>query len=205
MLRLWGMAFSDFRNIGAVQQQFQIRYLETGLQVAPLEPSAVFRAELQFSLDNIDVFTSEAARSETVIFPILREAYKAHAGQFALWIQKPIQADAVLYGTPDYLFATKSKLGKTVLETPLVLIAEAKKNDFEQGWGQCLAELLAAQKLNANPKKAVYGIVTDGKVWEFGQLQEDAFTKFVQSYTVDDLSELFGVLEYVLSQSALVT
>jgi hypothetical protein len=212
------MAFSDFRNIGAVQQQFQIRYLETGLQVAPLEPSAVFRAELQFSLDNIDVFTSEAARSETVIFPILREAYKAHAGQFALWIQKPIQADSVLYGTPDYLFATKSKLGKTVLETPLVLIAEAKKNDFEQrpcplgaclgsrdGWGQCLAELLAAQKLNANPRKAVYGIVTDGKVWEFGQLQEDTFTKFVQSYTVDDLPELFGVLEFVLSQSALVT
>jgi hypothetical protein len=195
------MPFSDFRSIGAVQQQFQIRYREIALETAPLAPSAAFLAELQFSLDNIDVFTSEAARSETVIFPILREAYKPHAALLALWIQKPIQADALLYGTPDYLFATRSKLGKTVLETPLVLIAEAKKNDFEQGWGQCLAELLAAQKLNANPNKAVYGIVTDGKVWEFGQLQLDLFTKFVQSYTVDDLPELFGVLEYVLSQS----
>jgi hypothetical protein len=195
------MPFSDFRSIEAVQQQFQIRYREVVIKTKPLEPQAAFLAELQFSLDNIDVFTSEAARSETVIFPILREAYKPHAHLFALWIQKPIQADTVLYGTPDYLFATRSKLGKTVLETPLVLVAEAKKNDFEQGWGQCLAELIAAQKLNANPSKTVYGIVTDGKVWEFGQLQHDLFTKVVQSYTVDDLPELFGVLEYVLSQS----
>jgi hypothetical protein len=195
------MPFSDFRTIGAVQQQFQIRYFETLLHTTPLEPAAAFCAELQFSLDNIDVFTSEAARSESVIFPILREAYKPFAAQFALWIQKPIQADAVLYGTPDYLIATKSKLGKTVLETPLVLVAEAKKNDFEQGWGQCLAELIAAQKINGNPEKAVYGIVTDGKLWEFGQLEKDVFTKFVQGYTVDDLSELFGVLEFVLRQA----
>jgi hypothetical protein len=38
-------------------------------------------------------------------------------------------------------------LGKTVLEAPMVIVVEAKKNDFEQGWGQCLAELAASQKL----------------------------------------------------------
>jgi hypothetical protein len=63
------MPFSDFRTIGVVQQQFQIRYLEADLQFTPLEPPAAFVAELRFSLENIDVFTSEAARSETVIFP----------------------------------------------------------------------------------------------------------------------------------------
>jgi hypothetical protein len=36
--------------------------------------------------------------------------------------------------------ATKSELGKKVLESPLLAVVEAKKNDFEQGWGQCLAE-----------------------------------------------------------------
>jgi hypothetical protein len=28
------------------------------------------------------------------------------------------------------------------------LIVEAKQNDFNEGWGQCLAELVASQKLD---------------------------------------------------------
>ena len=73
-------------------------------------------------------------------------------------------ADSTLNGVPDYIFGTKSPLGKKVLGLPLVLIVEAKKNDFEQGWGQCLAELVAAQKINGTIEKPVYGIVTDGNV-----------------------------------------
>ena len=30
--------------------------------------------------------------------------------------------------------------------SPLIICVEAKKNDFEQGWGQCLAELVAGPK-----------------------------------------------------------
>ena len=72
---------------------------------------------------------------------------------------RPFRSD--LSGTPDYIIAAKSPLGKTELETPLVVVAEAKKNDFEQGWGQCLAELVAAQRLNRDPLFPVYGIVTE--------------------------------------------
>ena len=114
----------------------------------PLTPN--FKQEIEFSLENIDVYTSEAARTEAIIFPILREIYKSYNSTYSLWIQKSISYNERLNGTPDYLIATKSALGKTVLETPLVVIAEAKKNDFEQGWGQCLAELIAAQKINQN-------------------------------------------------------
>ena len=77
------------------------------------------------------------------------------------------------------------------------MIAEAKKNDFEQGWEQCLAELVAAQKLNADAQRPVYGIVTDGKLWEFGKLRADRFIKNTEGYTVDHLPVLFGVLHEV--------
>jgi len=110
--------------------------------------------------------------------------------------------DEKLNGTPDYLVSTKSALGKTVLETPLVIIAEAKKNDFEQGWGQCLAELIAAQRINGDASFAVYGIVTDGKLWEFGKLQENLFTKNIEGFTVDNLARLFGVLNYIFQAIA---
>ena len=113
----------------------------------------------------------------------------------SLWVQKPIAYNDKLSGTPDYIVSKRSSLGKTVLEFPLLMVAEAKKNDFEQGWAQCLAELVAAQKLNEDEEMPIYGIVTDGKYWEFGKLEGSIFTKNLESFSVDDLPELFGVLD----------
>lgn len=192
------MAFSDYKSISHVQKDFKVIYQEENFLAAPdLQPSAAFQQEFEFSLANIDVYTSEASRAEAIIFPILREIYKSYYEKYSFWVQKALSYDERLNGTPDYLIGTKSALGKTFLETPLVVIAEAKKNDFEQGWGQCLAELIAAQKLNGDARLVVYGIVTDGKLWEFGKLREDVFTKNTESYTVDHLARLFGALNYI--------
>jgi hypothetical protein len=197
------MAFSDYKNIGQIQREYQITYREETYLVAPeVEPPASFVAEFEFNRENIDVFTSEAARTEAVIFPVLREVYKGYHDRFSLWIQKPVAYSDALSGTPDYLIATRSELGKTVLEKPLVVVAEAKKNDFEQGWAQCLAELVAAQKINGEPSFAVHGVVTDGKLWEFGKLVGSTFTKNAEGYTVDDLPRLFGVLHFIFQLAA---
>ncbi|MFZ4765913.1 MAG: hypothetical protein ACOYMN_13265 [Roseimicrobium sp.] len=192
------MAFSDYKNIAQVQKEFRIKYQEENfIVVEQVEPSLHFREEYDFNQKNIDVFTSEAARTELVITPILREVYKNFHEQYSFWIQKPIAYNDKLNGTPDYLIATRSTLGKTVLDLPLVVVVEAKKNDFEQGWGQCLAELVAVQKLNDNLNKPVYGIVTDGELWKFGKLVGNTFISNVEGYTVGDLAELFGVLHFI--------
>ena len=192
------MAFSDYKNIAQVQKEFGIKYQEENfIVVEQVEPSLHFREEYDFNQKNIDVFTSEAARTELVITPILREVYKNFHEQYSFWIQKPIAYNDKLNGTPDYLIATRSTLGKTVLDLPLVVVVEAKKNDFEQGWGQCLAELVAVQKLNDNLNKPVYGIVTDGELWKFGKLVGNTFISNVEGYTVGDLAELFGVLHFI--------
>jgi hypothetical protein len=78
------------------------------------------------------------------------------------------------------------------------VIIEAKRNDFEQGWGQCLAELVAAQKINQDSSRPVYGIVTDGNLWQFGKLCEDTFFKQRDNYTIDELGRLFGAINFVL-------
>ena len=197
------MAFSDYKSIAQVQAAFPVTYLEENFIVASdVQPDAIFLREFAFTLSAIDVYTSEAARAEAVIFPILREVYKGYHERFALWIQKAIAYDTQLSGTPDYLVATKSAQGKTMLAKPLVLIAEAKKNDFEQGWGQCLAELVAAQKINDDAAQTVYGVVTDGKLWEFGKLTGDRFTKNIEGLTVDQLPRLFGALHFVFDALA---
>ena len=197
------MAFSDYKNIAQVQKDFRVKYREENfLPAQENPPSPEFLREFEFTLENIDVYTSEGARAEAVIFPILREVYKTYHDKYSLWIQKAIAYNDKLNGTPDYLIGTKSALGKTFLETPLVIIAEAKKNDFEQGWGQCLAELIAAQKINDNAALPVHGVVTDGKLWEFGKLREDVFTKNIEGFTVDHLARLFGVLNFVFQAAS---
>lgn len=192
------MAFSDYKHISQVQQQFQIKYREERFILAqPVEPPQMFLDEFNFNKENLDIYASEASRAELVILPTLREVYKPFAPQATLWIQKPINYDAILNGTPDYLLATRSELGKTVLAMPLLMVAEAKRNDFEQGWGQCLAELVAAQKLNGDPNLAVYGIVTDGRLWQIGRLLGDIFVQNDEAYSLDDMPALFGALHFV--------
>lgn len=196
------MAFSSFQSLPQVLEAYGITYKDEKF-IAPtsLTPSDAFLDELRFTLDNIDVYSSEGARTELIISPILREIYKKFAGTLAFWVQKPLSADPTLAGVPDYIFGTKSPLGKKVLGLPLVLIVEAKKNDFEQGWGQCLAELIAAQTLNSSTIRPVHGIVSDGNVWQFGKLTEKIFIQNRGDYLTNEIKELFGAIDFVLTSS----
>lgn len=192
------MAFSDYKHISQVQQDFKIIYREESfISVLDIGPSAAFIEEFTFNKEYFDLYSSEGSRSELIILPVLREVYKTYAKQYSLWIQKTVSYDQKLTGTPDYLIAARSPLGKTVLEKPLLAVAEAKKNDFEQGWGQCAAELLAAQKINDNPNLPVYGIVTDGRFWEFGKLAGNDFFQNAEAYSIDNLPRLFGALHFI--------
>lgn len=196
------MAFSDYKGISQVQAEFLIKYQEENF-IAPQEYDIpkTFIEEFTFNQKNLDVFSSEASRCEIIIFPILREVYKKYYQKISLWVQKPITYNEKLNGTPDYMISKRSKLGKTFLESPLLIIAEAKKNDFEQGWGQCLAELVTAKNMNSDSNLPVYGIVTDGKLWEFGRLIESVFTKNTIGFTIDELAKLFGALDFVFQHA----
>ena len=197
------MAFSDFNKISEVQEKFRIKYITNDFfKVEAASPSEQFLQEFQFTMENVNVFSSEASRCEAIIFPVLREIYKAYADTYALWIREPITYDETLNGTPDYLVATKSELGMTVVGIPLIIAVEAKKNDFEQGWGQCLAELVAAQKINADTDIPVYGIVSDGERWQFGKLINDVFIQNRTSFSIDNLPALFGTIDAVFKAAS---
>ncbi|OQY52427.1 MAG: hypothetical protein DRR08_21370 [Candidatus Parabeggiatoa sp. nov. 2] len=189
------MTFTDFKSADEVQQAYQIKLIEKNfLTISPRSPSEQFVLEYEFVNQNFDIFTSEASRCENVIYPVLREACKQCIQQYSLWSHKSISADEILAGTPDYIIAKRSELGKNVLGFPFILIVEAKQNDFKTGWGQCLAELVAAQKLNQNDENAVYGIVTDAEMWQFGKLHQKIFTKNASRATIDNLKDVFGAV-----------
>ena len=198
------MAFSDFKAIPDVQERFGIKHVENDfVRIEETDaPSVQFLQELEFSRQHINIFASEGARCETIIYPILREVYKGYAENYALWVKKSLAHDEILSGTPDYFISTRSELGMLVVGKPLIILVEAKKNDFEEGWGQCLAELVAAQKINDDPDTPVYGIVTDGERWQFGKLVGDAFTQNRMSFSIDNLPTLFGAINAIFKAAS---
>jgi roadblock/LC7 domain-containing protein len=110
-----------------------------------------------------------------------------------VWSHQLLNYDEQLSGVPDYMVAKRSAKGK--------IMFEAKKDNFEEGWGQCLAELITAQKLNQNNQTEIFGIVSNGKFWEFGRLLENSFEKNIKLYTISNLEELFAAVNYVFQKS----
>ncbi|MFM6002783.1 MAG: hypothetical protein ACKPB7_05815, partial [Sphaerospermopsis kisseleviana] len=82
-----------------------------------------------------------------------------------------------------------------------LIIVEAKKDNFEEGWGQCLAELVAAQKINGEENSRLFGIVSNGKLWEFGFLQAVDFVKNVKYYVLEDLQALMEAVNFIFKAS----
>ena len=111
------MSFSDYKTISQVQTEYQIRYEEVNfIEKKPINISQYFLDEIEFNIKTLDAFSSEAARCELIILPILRETYKKVSSKFSLWVQKSINYDKKLNGVPDYIISKSSELGKTVLE-----------------------------------------------------------------------------------------
>ncbi len=192
------MAFIDYQDFRQVQADYQIKYQETEF-VAEFwtDISIIFDADFKFHENCCNINQSDEAQRELVILPILKELYQNCSGVKGcpgFWVQSKLELDEKLSGTVDYIFAAQSNLGNASLGLPiLVLITQAKGNDFEQSWGYCLAALVAADGLNHH-SRPVYGIVTDGKLWQFGCLCNQVFTKNSSSYTITDLDKLFCML-----------
>ncbi len=195
------MPFANYRSVADVARQYQI-HVRRGNFVMPLPASLSdhFRAELEFTLREVPFDGSEAAACETLIYPFLREVWRAYLEVLTLWSHQPLTYDADLSGVPDYLAARRSPLGPFIFDQPCLLVVEAKKDDFTHGWGQCLAAMLAAQKLNDSPGHSVHGITTNGQVWQFGRLDDDVFTQDPRSFTLEDVDHLGAALRFVFAR-----
>lgn len=197
------MAFTSYKSIADVLGSFPLNYQEQDfVEVVTFECDEYFVSRLNTVIQEGIVFNSEYAICENIISPILTEVWRSYIPDFLIWSHQPLNYDDNLSGVPDYVVARRSLRGKVILEKPYVILVEAKKDNFEEGWGQCLAEMLAAQKINGDSLKRLFGIVSNGKLWEFGVLQENMFTKNRKYYVLEDLRELMSAVNFLFVESA---
>jgi len=195
------MGFSNYKDIGEVLQEFQVTYTEANfIRETEFSIPDYFREDLEFMMREAVVDNSEFAVCENLIYPVIKEVWKRYHSKFILWSHKSLTYDQDLSGFPEYILAKRSPLGKLVFGKPYFLLVEAKQDKFHEGWAQCLAEMIAAQRLNDELQVIILGIVSNGKTWQFGKLERQLFTKNINFYSLQELDKLFAAVNYVFQE-----
>ncbi len=142
---------------------------------------------IEQSLTYVDL-TSEAARREVLIAPILLEL--CNHTHSKLKIEYPIAISDQLKGTLDYYIQSKRGF----------LVVEAKNADLSRGFTQLGVELIALDQWttsDASEVPIIYGAVTTGDIWKFGQFKrtEKQIVQDINLYRVPaDLETLLRIL-----------
>jgi hypothetical protein len=198
------MDFSSYKTISEVLKEFQVTYTESNFMgETAFQISDYFRDDLELVMREGVVYNSEFAICENLIYPVLKEVWKLYTSKFTLWSHQSLNYDAKLSGFPEYILAQRSSLGKVVFDKPYFILVEAKQDNFEAGWAQCLAEMIAAQRLNEEFKIVIFGIVSNGERWQFGKLESKLFSINIKYYSIQELDKLFDAVNYIFKQCEL--
>jgi hypothetical protein len=80
------------------------------------------------------------------------------------------------------------------------MLVEAKQDNFEAAWGQCIAEMIAAQRLNGELDVTVFGIASNGNFWQLGKLDQNIFTRNSTFYNIQEIDKLAASVNYIFHQ-----
>ncbi|MBV8883339.1 MAG: hypothetical protein JO235_04980 [Chroococcidiopsidaceae cyanobacterium CP_BM_RX_35] len=86
------------------------------------------------------------------------------------------------------------------MEAPILTLVEAKPENLNAGLGQCLAEMVAAQRYNERKGRTietVYGCVTNGELWKFLTLQEAIAILGLRDYALPPVDTVLGILVWI--------
>ncbi|MEM7062738.1 MAG: hypothetical protein AAF572_06200 [Cyanobacteria bacterium P01_B01_bin.77] len=138
--------------------------------------------------------TSETARRETLVAPILIEV--AAFCNCQLKIEYPLKVSQWLKGSLDYLLRSDQEF----------LIIEAKNDDLSRGFTQLAVELIALTKRQES-SEALFGAVTIGEVWRFGKIDphKQMITQDLELFKLPgDLDTLVSVLVGIMEEKPVV-
>lgn len=198
------MAYSDF-DLRRVQHEFQLTIEEGRFfpDVPPVLPDQRLRETLEENLPLVLARGKEKGRSEWIISPVLTGARRSLKQRISLFSGDDFNVDASrgLNGRVDFIVSRSPRL--LLIESPIITIVEAKKEDLNGGLGQCIAEMVAAQIFNAsegNPLPYIYGCVTTGTAWKFLRLEKMTVTIDLSEYPLPPVEQILGFLIWMVEQ-----
>ena len=194
------MSYSDFKTI-----EQAITLLELTVEDIPhlfgkidkIEPSQRLKETLDETLDLASSISTEKARSELIITPILLEIRRKFENKIGYFSGNTFNIDESksLTGACDFLLSASSN--QSLVTAPVLTLVEAKDNDIRIGLGQCVAQMVAAQIFNSKrglEKQTIYGAVSTGTNWKFMMLENNLVKIDLTEYFITQLSQILGIL-----------
>jgi len=200
----------SYRNftLESVLTTFQLKKVEiAGIfsSIEPVAPSAYLTTGLTKKIPLASAIGTEKARSELIVADVLVELREKFNDRISFFsgIDFNVDLENDLTGVCDFLVSLSP--GQLFLEAPLIILVEAKKDDPKLGLGQCVAEMLAAQRFNAekgNNISAVYGATTTGTEWQFLKLTDKNLQIDMEIYPIQQCGKILGILSSMVNQEA---
>jgi len=190
------MSYGEY-NLASLRHAFGLRIRDQLLfeQTGILEPSAWLAETLANGQDL--AMTSEKARGEFIVAPVLMACRAILGRDLRIFsgARLDVDPDRGLKGECDFILARGES--SLVLQTPIMVLLEAKKNDIEEGLGQCAAQMFGARLYNEMEGKAVpsvYGCVTTGDAWQFLKLTGNELLIHTERLPIQELSKILWFL-----------
>jgi len=196
------MPYSRF-TLSKVVEDFNLTILEGGRflpDIPAVTPTPLLQDILQENIPWAIAVSSEKARSEGIINPILLEVKRQLKGQISVFSGEEfnVEPESELTGYVDFLISRSSE--QIYIKSPVVILVEAKKEDLKPALGQCLAEMVAAQRFNQQkqqPISTIYGTVTSGTVWRFLKLEGQCASIDLTDYPVPPVEQILSFLVWM--------
>ena len=201
------MAYSNF-TLETVREAFDIEEVDiAGLfsDSEPMAPSELLTAVLARNIPLATAIGTEKAKSEMIVSDVLVELREQLDLSISLFsgIDFNVNDENGLTGVCDFLISLSPV--QFVLEAPVIVLVEAKKDDLEIGLGQCVAEMVAAQYFNAekgNDIPRIYGATTSGREWRFLKLEGKKLHIDMAVYQIVQCDKVLGILASMVKQNA---
>lgn len=204
------MAYCDFTLSKSVEQ-FGLTLLRSRDLFSPVVAYNPRPSLAEYLAESVPVALSsrsEKARSEAIVTPILLEWRRALQETVTYYsgFEFNVSPGDGLMGYCDFLL-TKNE-NPFLFQLPILGIVEAKKEDIATGFGQCLAQMVAAEVYNERESTAMpvmYGAVTSGEAWRFLQLTGKNAEIDSQTYYLDNLPAILGILITIARRAGVET
>ncbi len=201
------MPYSNF-TLETVRRDFQLETVQSvGIfaDAEPVKPRAHFTSDLAKKVSVASAVNTEKARSELIVADVLFELLEHFNQRISLFsgIEFNVDAEVGLAGVCDFLISKSPD--QLSLEAPVIILVEAKKEDLTAGLGQCIAEMIAAQRFNAergNDIPHVYGTTTSGTDWRFLKLERTKLHIDTAAYQIVQCDKILGILANMVEQKA---
>ena len=201
------MAYSDF-TLDTVQEAFHLEVddaVSIFADVEPMPPSELLTAVLERHVPLAIAIGTEKARSELIVAVVLAELREQLERRISFFsgIDFNVERASDLVGVCDFLVSLSPR--QSSLKAPVIVLVEAKREDLIGGLGQCVAEMIAAQRFNAergNDIPCIYGATTSGIEWLFLKLEGQKLYIDLGAYTIERCDKILGILASMVSQTA---